>query len=160
MQFWKRPYCPQRQSFGACCQASTLFCFVCCPHCNGKASGFNWDCTTFRCAWQSGLGCHDWEGKRVLVWGHFKFKQVWKYLEVSQIWTTKLRKSLPLSGCLTVSKDHKNTTEEEVDHKSARMESMDEIEEMFCYDVRSCRSLQLWWLVCQLFGLRGNIEHK
>lgn len=39
-------------------------------------------------------------------------------------------KSLPLSGCFTVSKERENTTEEECHHRNARMESTGDTEEM------------------------------
>lgn len=62
--------------FWACCQASRLVCSVCWPHWIGKVSGFNVDCTTFRCAWQSGLGCHQWVGKHVFLSLHFEIFQI------------------------------------------------------------------------------------
>lgn len=107
----------------ACCPASTLFCFVCRPSLQRKASGVQSGVPRIplRLATRTWLSrLRGWGGGNASLFGDIsnlnRCESILKVL--------RFGKSLPLSGCFTVAKEReKNTTEEECRHRSARMES-------------------------------------
>lgn len=135
IQLWKRPYCPQWQSFGAGCQASILYNTT--EMLQGSiGNAFQ----TFHSSCQSGFECHDWEKKWAFVLRHDKkLKRFESILKFPKIWTTELRKS---PG---------QTTKEEVDHRRAGIISTGEVADMFYNDAQCYCSL------FSLFDQHSNI---